>query len=172
MGASRSKEIEARIQAGARIREPELREWMRSTDLETAGAVMVLFDQYRSLLEALPPQEEVVDFYLAFFRRCLREDPRGEYAPSRYLAAHALVNWYRRMRADPQVAPDVLARARRMLREEYEQGDQPEKECIVRGALEHLFEDPAVREEFSDWRTEPALRIAYEEALRWSTGSA
>jgi hypothetical protein len=165
-----SQEIERRVQAGERIGEPDLRRWMRAGDLETQGAVVALLDQYQRLLTAPPPQNETVDFYLDYFRRCIEENPVGEYAASRYLAAHALVNWYRAMRDDPQVPRTVLARARRMLREVYEAGGPEVRECIVTGTLEHLFEDEAMREEFAEWQRHPHLREAYERALEWSRG--
>jgi hypothetical protein len=165
-----SREIERRVEAGERIAEVDLRRWMQASDLETQGAVVALLDEHQHLLAGPPSLNETVDFYLGYFRRCIEEDPAGEFAASRYVAAHALVNWYRKMRDDPQVPPEVLVRARRMLREAYEAGDSAVRECIVNGALEHLFEEEAVREEFAEWKRQPQLREAYERALEWSSG--
>jgi hypothetical protein len=165
-------EIERRIEAGERISLEELHQWMRSPDLETQGAVVVLFDQYQNLLAGMPAMEEITGFYLRYFRRCLREDPKGEYAAGRYMAAYSLVNWYRLLNSDPAVPKSVLEELRDMLREEYVKGDEALRKCIVTGALEHLMEDPKVREDFASWKGDPVTGKAYDEALQWSLGAS
>lgn len=165
-----SQEIERRVLAGERISRRDLRRWMGASDLETQGAVVALLDQHQHLLTEPPTLDETVELYLGYFRRCIEENPTGDYAASRYMAAHSFVGWYRALRNDPKVPRAVLARARQMLQEVYERGGPEVRECVVNGALEHLFEDVAVREEFADWKQHPHLREPYERALEWSEG--
>ena len=42
--------------------------------------------------------------------------------------------------------------------------------CIVQATLEHLLEQKHFREFFADWKNDPVLRRAYEEALLWHQG--
>jgi hypothetical protein len=46
----------------------------------------------------------------------------------------------------------------------YKEGDQRLRTCIVQATLEHLFERKPIKKYFSDWKQNPMLRDAFEEA--------
>jgi hypothetical protein len=49
----------------------------------------------------------------------------------------------------------------------YKNADDRLRTCIVNAALEHLFERKPIRKYFLDWRDDPILSTAYNEACFW-----
>lgn len=164
------QEIERRIAGDLPFRRAEVERWMTTENLESMGAVVSFLYGHHELIDDMPTMEAIIDLSLRFYERCLRENPNGLYAPSRYLAGRAFVRWYRMMRRDEAVPESVLTRGRKMLRRVYEEGDKETRKAVIQGALEHLLETPEIRADFDEWRREPSLRAAYREALEWSEG--
>ncbi|MBV9573085.1 MAG: hypothetical protein JOY93_03455 [Acidobacteriales bacterium] len=50
----------------------------------------------------------------------------------------------------------------------YRAGDERIKRALVDGILEHLFEKKGLRQSFADWKTDPQLKTAYDEAQLWA----
>jgi len=157
--------------SGQRLQWSDLVRWMQSDEIETLGAVFMLLHEHADRIETMPPMDMAINFCSHYFRRCLVENPSGDYADSRYTAAYTLESWYKALRRDRRVPRKFLRQVREMLREVYEQGDEDIRTCIVHGALEHLFEAPEIVKEFADWKQNPSLRKAYGEALEWTRGS-
>lgn len=173
MGTQRSqaiKQIKEKIASGQRIQLLDIVRWMQSKDIETLGGIFVLLGQHQELLETMPPMDMLLNFYLNYFRRCIVENPTGDYdyADSRYTAAHSLVGWYRELRKDSSVPRDILVKVRNMIQEVYKGGDEGVRTCIVTGVLEHLFEDPEIESDFFEWKQDPLLKRACDEALEWA----
>jgi hypothetical protein len=147
--------------------------WMNSSDIEVLGAVeAILMDpQLYDRIKPQPPDEVVFDFLLNYYRRCILEDPQGEWCLSRYIAAHSLKSWFMALWAHRQVYQATIDRIKMMLADLYRHGDNEVKDAVVNGALEHLFEDPSVAKYFSDWANDPELKTAFEEALEWAVDS-
>lgn len=164
------RQIERRIEQGLSLPRSLVEEWMTTDDLESMGAVMSLLYGHHGLIDDMPTMDAIIDLSLRYYDRCLRENPDGEYAPSRYIAGYEFVRWYRMMRRDEAVPETVLMKGRQMLRRVYEEGDEETRKAVIQGALEHLLESPDIRADFDDWRREPGLRAAYREALEWSEG--
>jgi hypothetical protein len=53
----------------------------------------------------------------------------------------------------------------------YVSGDAEVKDRVVNGALEHILEEPACREEFRGWKLNPELSLAFSKALEWGDQS-
>jgi hypothetical protein len=50
----------------------------------------------------------------------------------------------------------------------YRDADADLRDTVVLMLLEHLLEDPEIAAYFSDWREDPTLREAYEQAMEWA----
>jgi hypothetical protein len=48
-----------------------------------------------------------------------------------------------------------------------QEGSPEIRTCVVQATLEHLLEQRHFRKYFSDWKKDPILRMAYEEAFLW-----
>src|SRR5947207_1115245 len=72
-----------------------VRQWMKSSDLETMGAVFKLLNKPEHYNRISPPLvfDDYRPFHLSYYERCLRENPQGVWCESRYLAAYSLVAW-------------------------------------------------------------------------------
>jgi hypothetical protein len=123
--------------------------------------------------------EDWMPHYLRTIRRCIVED-RSEkdfdsyddyldsYIMSRYEAAWVIQAWFRfywRRKAD--VPEQHFAQMKEFMENLALNTDDAIRRAITDGALEHMFEIPAIRDYFSDWLRHPVLKQMYEEALSW-----
>jgi hypothetical protein len=65
----------------------DVREWVRSGDIEILGFTHALIHNGRFRIEPPLPLNEYKDFVKLYFERCLRDDPEGDWADSSYSAA-------------------------------------------------------------------------------------
>ena len=147
--------------------------WTNSADLETLGAVYAFVTEARHAARVSPPLtfDEYWKFVSAYFARCFRENPRGEWAHSRYEAGWDLASWFASAWKDEAIASDAKVDIKRWIGEQYVSGGPEVRRCIVDAALEHIFEDKSAATFFDDWRSDPILSTAYREATQWSEGS-
>ncbi|HXX18655.1 MAG TPA: hypothetical protein VEJ46_04575 [Candidatus Acidoferrum sp.] len=148
----------------------ELREWIKSADIEVLGFARAMIDDSRFRIEPMLAPEEYVAFEMNYYERCLRENPDGEWSDSRYSASMDLVNIFGSLWRDSRVARSLLDNLKDMLARLYRGGDESIRKCIVQATLEHLVEQKPIRKFFSDWRDDPVLRVAYDEACLWPDG--
>jgi len=89
--------IESILTTKGKVSREMVRQWMRQSSLEVLGAVyeLVTYSPHWERIE--PPLEErdLLDFLITFYKRCLLEDPKGEWALSRYEAAAAIASRFR-----------------------------------------------------------------------------
>ncbi len=148
----------------------QVRRWMATTDVEAAGALYhLLFGSVRTrpLVDPALGKEGYEEFLKRYYARCIRDDPRGEWADSRYTAAWDLVGW---MRSMWERSPDEFSRWKAWLAEMYRTGDVQVRDCLVNGTLEHLFESRTMARAFADWKRDPVLAAAYAAAMAWPQG--
>lgn len=106
---------------------------------------------------------------LTYLKRCIIEDPAESIAHSRWTACYEFVSYFKWIWQDPSMRDAGAQVAKQWVRELYMQGDADRRLAIVQGTLEHLFENPSIREFFSDWTVDkPEIRAAYEQASEWS----
>lgn len=144
--------------------------WMASEDLELTGAVAELISDHRQYRRIVPPLEFQVyhRFFLKYYERCLREDPRGKWAHSLYSAGWDIVRWFTGLWDNPSIQRDVIVDLKSWLARLYVGSDDSIRTCLVTATLEHLFERPDLRQFFSDWKTDSALAVAFRQAAEWS----
>ena len=140
---------------------------MLSENLEDQGMVFQIIDQYAYCIEEMPSQKDLLDFYLNYFEKCMLENQSGEFVESCHMTALSFVTFYKRLRLDDEVEDTQLERFRNMLKRVYETGDGDVQDCVINGALEHLFESPDIIAEFKEWKEDSSLRDAYLKALEF-----
>jgi hypothetical protein len=150
-------------QPNVAISSADVSAWMRSEDLQVLAATDVLVDQAHHSISPHLTLDDVDEFRRAFYRRCLREDPQGDWAPSREAAAWELANWLGYL-ARESAGVALLTTWRDWLAEEYTVGDAAIRECLITGTLGRVFRQPALRYLFEVWKGEDVLSEAYTKA--------
>jgi len=148
----------------------DLREWMRSSDIEIVGFAHGMIHDARFRIEPPLSVEEYVGFVKDYYERCLRDNPDGDWSDSRYSAGADLVNIFGSLWRDSQVPRPLLDDLKNFLARLYKHGDEEIRTCIVQATLERLVEQKPIRKFFSDWQKDPVLRIAYDESCLWPDG--
>lgn len=148
----------------------DIREWSKSEDIEILGFVAALIHDARFRIHPPLTPDEYKDFVVQYYGRCLEEDPKGEWADSRYSAGATLVNIIASLWRDSSVPREIVRDLKGWLGKLYTEGDEGLRTCIVTATLEHLFEQKDIREFFYDWKARPVLAIAYKEASEWYLG--
>jgi hypothetical protein len=148
----------------------DVRRWSKSDDIEILGFTSALIHDARFRVQPPLMPNEYKDFVIHYHERCLKEDPQGDWADSRYSAGATLVNIFGSLWRDSGVPREILKELKDWLGRRYCEGDQPLRTCIVTATLEHLFEQKDIREFFADWKRDPVLAIAHKEASEWYLG--
>jgi hypothetical protein len=143
---------------------------MQHPDVEVQGAAYQLLRKVGDAPVIVPsiPADERVTFYRTFLERCFREDVEGEWTYSRYSTCWEIAAWMAALFEKPAENSGVLAGLKQWLACRYLHGTADERDALLNGTLEHLFERPEIRDYFRDWATEPALSQAYADACLWS----
>lgn len=142
----------------------DLRKWMASSDIEILGFIHAMLHDGRFRTEPPLQQTDYVKFIQHYFERCLRENPDGEWADSRYSAGGDLVNIFVSLWRDSSVPRPILTDLKTWLEKLYKEGSQEIRTCIVQATLEHLFEQKDIRKFFSDWQKDQVLKVAHDAA--------
>lgn len=147
-----------------------VRHWMISNDLDTLAALHYLLVDKSGARNVEPPfkEDELHAFTLRFYERCLlenRSDP-GAWSATRYSAGWSIVNWFAKIWRSKS-ANKWAQEIKDWLAEMYRGGDDALRTCLVTATLEHLFENKEIARFFADWRVDPTLAEAYEQASEW-----
>jgi hypothetical protein len=142
-------------------------EWMRTDDIDCMGAIYSLITDHFDRIQPAMQFNQYHPFVLAYFQRCLLEDPQNEWVETRYGAGHHIIGWFVWSWRDPTQRSSTVPELKGWLRTLYLAGDSEIRTCIVQATLEHLFENRGVAEYFSDWKENPVLSTAYREAMEW-----
>ena len=159
-------EIVAAQRGTGPITREQVQAWTRSKDIEALGALYNAVAERSFCDRVTPPltNDDVFPFLLAYFGRCLQEDPQGAWADSRYSVGFDLVNWIKHDREDPE----SLAQWKTWIETIYREGTPEMRLCLITATLEHVFEEPEIASFFSDWKCDPLLAEAYRQAMEWS----
>lgn len=146
-------------------------QWMASDDLETLGALHAFLSKGNHLGRVSPSlsREDLAGFAMRYFEKCLRQNQEGEWAHGRYAAAWDIASWFGALWKRGSAESALLDQIKDWLAKLYKGADAELKRCIVDGALEHMFENKAVRTFFAEWKADPELATAFAEATEWST---
>lgn len=148
----------------------DLRRWSASEDIEVLGFASAMIHDARFHIEPPLTPDEYARFVMLYYGRCLKEDPQGQWADTRYSAGTAVVNVFASLWRDSRVPRQVTEKLKAWLRRLYVEGDDQVRTALVTACLEHLFEQEDIRDFFSDWRTDPSLSGAYTQACEWYKG--
>lgn len=148
----------------------DIQKWMASGDIEILGFTYALLHDRRFRIEPPIAITEYVTFTKHYYERCFRENPDGDWSDSRFTAATDLVNVFASLWRDPSVPRSFPQELKLWLANLYKTGDGAFRDCIIQATLEHLFEQEEIRGFFSDWKSDPELSAAYEEACEWYKG--
>jgi len=150
----------------------KLKCWMESRDIEVLGAVASFISDARYFTRIKPPIrfDDTHTFLLRYFKRCLLENPDGEWADSRYSAGRDVYLWFVSLWNKKNTRSVVFDDYKALLASLYRTGDAELRTCIVTATLEHLFETSSIRKFFADWKEDPILKQAYDEAAEWTSG--
>jgi hypothetical protein len=145
----------------------DIRHWSKSDDVEILGFTSAMIHDARFRINPPLMPDEYRAFVMHYYERCLKEDPKGKWADSRYSAGAALVNIFASLWRDSYVPREVVKELKDWFSRLYVEGDESVRACLVTSTLEHLFEQKDIRDFFADWRTHPVLGIAHREASQW-----
>jgi len=148
-----------------------IREAMESPDLECQGELFNFIMEPGNIARVAPALEfeEYQSIVSRYLTRCVIEDPPDAVACPRWVACYEFANWFRWLWLDRSIPRSAVVEAKQLMRKLYVESGPNVRKALTQGMLEHLFENPAVRDFFSDWITaEPELREAYNEASEWS----
>jgi hypothetical protein len=164
-------ELMSKIDSSSLVPRDKVKTWMEAEDIEALGALYEFLTDKRFYTRISPPLnfEDYHPFIMGYYERCFQEDPEGEWCNSRYSAGRDLVNWFKGLWQDSSVPRSALSELKEWLARLYKQGDEKLRVCLITATLEHLFEDRKIAKYFADWRTDPILAPAYDEALGYAT---
>ena len=148
----------------------DVRRWIASDDIEILGFTYSLLHDGRFRIDPPISLEEYLAFTKRYYERCFLENPDREWSDSRFTAATDLVNLFASLWRDPEVPRSVPCELKTWIEDLYKRGDPDFRDCLIQATLEHLFEQEQIREFFADWKNDPVLALAYEEACEWYKG--
>ncbi|MCE5198856.1 MAG: hypothetical protein ABFD54_00280 [Armatimonadota bacterium] len=165
------RKIEIYMSSQADIPLDDVRSWMHHDSIDVIGAVadIVTYLPYYERVRPPLPQEELEAFLFKYYERCLREDPKSEWAASRYAVGQEITGWFTAVpKSEDTHLQTFLLRMKHWMSQLYLAADSEVRNAIVTGALEHILEEPRWREFFLDWRNDPNLSEAYDQAIEWA----
>lgn len=137
--------------------------------MEAQGALFNLLMNQSHYVRIDPPLtfDDYHPFVMKYYERCLRENPDGDWADTRYTAGWSMVNWFKGLWFDPNVPRSALVELKNWMARLYREGDHDLRTCLVTATFEHLFEDRDIARYFADWMNDDELKIALDEAMEW-----
>lgn len=147
-----------------------VRSWMRHPDIEVQGAAYQLLRKIGDAPVVVPsvPTDERIAFYRAYLERCFDEDVEGGWTYSRYSTCWEVAGWIAALFEDAVANGSLLSELKEWLASRYLNGTVDERDALLNGTLEHLFERPEIRDYFRDWSTTPGLSQAFADACLWA----
>lgn len=160
----------AQKDGGASVSKSLVKKWMASQSINVKGAIYyyVADGRYSKVIEPMMTFEDYFNFIVPYLLDCIKLDVDGEWVHNQYIAGHELVGWITDF-WEKDVHKKRLKEFKKTLALNFKEGDKGIKVAIVNGVLEHLFENSGIRKFFSDWREDPELKQAYEDAMLWNT---
>lgn len=164
-----------RLEHAPAIPRESVLKWMANPDVEVKGAVYALTSNEEQTQRISPPLTLEMDrqFVLSYFGQCIAEDPpqASEFAESRFSACCNLLEWFRALWNDRTIPREQINPIKEWIAQQYREGDFEVRRTLVQATLEHLFEDPGIKDFFSDWEAKDTVCTAYREAKAWSERS-
>jgi hypothetical protein len=143
--------------------------WMESPDLDVRGALYSVIADADLVTRVKPALgfDDCFDFVVSYLEQCMVEDPKSEWADSRYSAGRQLVTWIIHFWESKEIPREKLLEIKGRLAALYTEGDEDTQDALVNAVLEHLFEKQELVAFFEDWKDDRNLAKAYGDALAW-----
>jgi hypothetical protein len=161
-----AREIEHELTVPVTIARETILAWSAARDIERLGALCRLIQAPNVAVEPPLSFAEYAGIVLPYLRRCIDEDPRGEWAESRASAATTFRHWFAWLWRHRARWQSELLRLKAWLHETVAAADEATRACLVAIVLEPLLDDPAIARYFADWRAMPATARACADAFR------
>jgi len=87
----------------------DIRRWSKSDDIEILGFTSALIHDAGFRIEPPLMPNEYKGFVTHYYERCLKEDPKGEWADSRHAAGMSLVNIFASLWRDSAVPCEIAS---------------------------------------------------------------
>jgi len=141
--------------------------WMAGEATDTMGATYAFVTDPICIARVVPPipQIDATSFLRRYFAYCLAEDPKGEWADSRYSASWDIANMLRALAAD-SARQDEVRDWIAWVKDQYLKGAAPMRQAIETGVVEHILAEPSLRGLLNDWGADSALREAIQRSER------
>jgi hypothetical protein len=162
-----SQSIEDALQSEGPIPRELVRRWMQdATTVEVDALLYKLTGEAWNRIE--PPLErgETCALIERYLLGCIRENPQGGVALSRYGAAGELEAWFDHLASIDDTA-EILRGVVASVTTLFLTGDDHIRGAIETGFLEHVLEQATLRPLFSHWTHDERLQDAWQHALAW-----
>jgi hypothetical protein len=156
-----------------RLKKKRLQRWLESTEPNVIGAAVDAALRHWEFVEPALTRREVGDLLMKNFDVSLANG--GEKVSTYAYNCHeAAKEFYRWVIASHSALPDreaeeCLRVAKTFLEQKYRAGGEGQRNCIIAGAIEHLFEVDGLQEFFADWKNDADLSSAYVKANEWAS---
>jgi hypothetical protein len=168
-------DLDRLIHSGGPLSGALIRQCMADPSLEVQGYVFNFVMNEPDVAIRVVPSLSFQDFQSfipGYLSRCIIENPAQDddrMSDSQFDACRLLMRWFQDMWTNPAVPQSGRIDAKHLIEKLYREGNEQTRYNLIHNGLEHLFENHAVREYFSDWATgDPVLQEAYAEASEWT----
>jgi hypothetical protein len=168
-------DLERLIHSGGPLPRAFILRCMADSSLEVQGFIFNFVINEPDVAARINPPLSFRDyqsFIPGYVSRCIIENPERDddrMSDSQFDACWLLMRWFQQIWVDESVPRLEVFKAKHLIEKLYREGSAQARYNLIFNGLEHLFENQAVREYFSDWATgDPVLQEAYTEASEWT----
>jgi hypothetical protein len=165
------EKIQAAMSSPGSIPSSDVRAWMSDAPVEVLAVLTRLVLKHSRQIDPPLAMEEICDLVSRYYRQALTQDTPSDFVPPQSVAGHELVRWFRGLWNDSAVPRKYLRDLKMMLAELYKSADAQLSKTLVNAVFEHLLETPEIAEFFHDWRSDPVMANAFNQAMEWGEKS-
>jgi hypothetical protein len=140
---------------------------MASYDIRLLGAVNSVLDMPQDFGRVSPKLDirSILTFKMHYCERCLTEDPKNEWADSRYTAAWDFAYWFLGQYHKSAILNADLMLIEQWLKTFFLKSTPQVQICLTRTILAEILRERKIRHLFEDWEKHPDLQRAMQSAL-------